>query len=87
MDRKLVFGSNELELEHIIEETNDEYIISAKIKLPKKSKMIDKCLAHGKSPITQALEKIEKEHNTLLKEGKTEYNLYFDDVKVTKVEY
>lgn len=84
MERKLNIGGSQFELEHIIEETENEYIIKAKIKIPKKSKMIDKCLTECKSPLTQALEKIEKEHRTLLKEGKAEYNLYFDDVTVTK---
>ena len=87
MERRLICGGNDFELEHIIEETENEYVISVRMKVRKKSKMIDKCLAQSKSPITQALEKIEKEHNTLLKEGKSEYNLYFDDVKVSKVEY
>lgn len=84
MERKLIFGGNDYDLEHIIEETENEYIISAKMKVRKKSKMIDKCLTQCKSPLTQALEKIEAEHRALLNDEKLNYNLYFDDVTITK---
>lgn len=70
--------SNEFELIHMIEEGKDDYAISAKIIIPKNSKMMKKCLENNKSPITQALEKIEKEHRQLLKEEKTNNSLYWD---------
>ena len=41
--------------------------------------MIEKSITKGKSPITQALEEIEKEHRKLLQEEKTEERLYFKD--------
>ena len=71
-------STNEYKIIHMIEEGKTDYAISAKIIIPKDSKMIEKCKKYNKSPITQALEKIEKEHKNLIKDGKTEKNLYFD---------
>lgn len=71
--------NNKYELVHMIEEGKKDYAISAKIIIPKNSKMIEKSITKGKSPITQALEEIEKEHRKLLQEEKTEERLYFKD--------
>lgn len=81
-ERKLkeyeIRGNNKYKIIHMIEEGKNEYAISAKIIIPKNSKMIEKSKKYSKSPIRQALEEIEKEHKTLIKEGKTERKLYFD---------
>lgn len=61
---------------HIIESDKDEYIITAKLIIPKNSKMIKKCIKNNKSPIRQILEKIEKENNNDIKEEKTENSIY-----------
>ena len=72
-------GTNKYKLIHMIEEGENDYAISAKIVIPKNSKMIEKSKKYNKSPITQVLEEIEKEHRILLKEGKTDNKLYFND--------
>lgn len=74
----ITVGNNEFELVHMIEEGENDYAISAKIIIPKNSKMMKKCIESNKSPITQALEQIEKEHRQLLKEEKTNNSLYWD---------
>ncbi len=61
---------------HKIIEKENEYIIKAEMTIPKDSEFMDKCKEKNTSPITQILKKIEREHNQLIKEGKTERNLY-----------
>ena len=71
--------TNKYKLVHIIEEGKEDYAISAKIIIPKNSNMIEKSITKSKSPITQALEEIEKEHRKLLQEEKTDEKLYFKE--------
>ncbi len=61
---------------HLIESDEEEYVITAKIILPKTSKMIEKMKKINKSPITQMLEEIERQRNKDIKEGKMERSLY-----------
>jgi len=69
-------NNGEYKFIHITESNDDEYIITAKLIIPKKSKIVEKCLKSNKSPIRQILEKIEKQNNNELKDEKTENRLY-----------
>lgn len=69
-------ADDEYKFIHIIESDEDEYIITAKLIIPKNSKMVNKCMKNNKSPIRQMLEKIEKENNIDIKEEKTENSIY-----------
>lgn len=71
-----VIGAKELKFAHLIESSEEEYVITAKIIIPKTSKMIEKMKMKNKSPITQMLEEIERQRNKDIKEGKMERSLY-----------
>ena len=70
--------NGEYRIKHKILENGNEYIIKAEMKVSKESEYIDKCKEKNTSPITQILKKIEREHNQLIKEGKTERKLYIE---------
>lgn len=71
-------NNGEYKIKHEIMENGDEYIIKAEMTIKKKSEFINKCIEKNTSPITQILTKIEKEHNELIKEDKTERKLYIE---------
>lgn len=61
---------------HMIESDENEYEITAKLIIPKNSKMIEKMIKNNKSPIRQMLEELEKQRNIDMREGKIERSLY-----------
>lgn len=71
-------NKGEFRVKHEILENGNEYIIKAEMTIPKNSEIMDKCKEKNTSPITQILKKIEREHNQLIKEGKTERKLYIE---------
>lgn len=81
MNELLIKGKNssgEYTIKHEIIENGEEYIIKAEMTIKKESGFINKCIEKNTSPITQILTKIEKEHNKLIKEDKTERKLYIE---------
>lgn len=61
-----------------IDKETGEYIITAKMIIPKNSKYILNCKVNNESPITSFLLEKENEHNILIADEKTTKTLYFD---------
>lgn len=61
-----------------IDKETGEYIITAKMIIPKDSKYILNCKVNNESPITAILLEKEHEHNIFIADEKTTKTLYFD---------